>query len=240
MKKSMRDLKAQAMRTLERLRSREKLTNEDYELLIPVTEILVEKLSAEDRVRFQHVFGSYIVRNTVMPECIGLQYIQYLLQRREVDCLHLTSGAPLPRDVVGPEGQEAELLALKIYDDDHMGNIKSNAADAEGVFNQYDPLMDHEYIRSVGHRIQKLRKSGNDSDELAHLEKLLAENTYNGYSKQFLNEKEKARQSVRKAIERAIRKLITNPDTQDIGLHLQDNIVFGHTCKYVGNWKWKF
>ena len=254
----MADLKAQAMRTLGRLREerarvREEwdLTDEDFELLISVTENLVSKLSAEERIRFQHVFGGYVIGNTLVSETIGLKYIQYLLQEGVLSCLHLTAGSPLPPGVTSAEGKEAAAMAVISYDDDHMediGDIPPNVTDAEGVFDPYDSttdeplglLMDGKYMRAIRYRMQQLRKSGNDPEELEYLEKYFATNTFHGRSKQHVNEKERARQSVCKAIKKAINKLIENPDTQDIGLHLRDNIKFGHDCQYVGTWTWKF
>jgi len=247
----MSELRAKATRTLSRLKEGLTLTADDYALLIPVTENILNKLNQGTRIRFQHVSGGYVIGDTSITESLGLKYIQYLLQSSPLSCLHMTSGPPLPTGVASQEGKQAEAMAVIYYDDDHMediGQISRNTGSAANVFDAYDmttnrplgELMDGKYMRAVQHRINHLRDSGEASDELAYLEKYLTENTYRGRSKQHTNERERARQSVRKAIKSAIAKLIENPDTGDIGLHLQDNITFGCNCSYTGNWKWNY
>ena len=211
----MDDLVAKALRTLSRLKEGKDLAPEDFEFLIPMTESFVAKRSAGERIRFQHVFGGYVIGNTLVSESLGLKYAQYLVQkgsvprphrRGGVSCLHLTSGSPLPPGASSAEGKESEDMAVIIYDDDHMedlGEVVVNVSDAGGVFDPYDSttdqplglLMDGKYLRAVRHRIQGLRDRGDDSDELAYLERHIATNTFQGRSKQHVNEKEKARRT---------------------------------------------
>ena len=107
----MSDLKLRAMQTLSRLRDEKTLTEDDFELLIPVIERLVSKLSDTDRIKFQHVFGGYVVGSMLLSESLGLKYIQYLLLGTEVSCLHLTSGPALPKESLGPEARSKEAVA---------------------------------------------------------------------------------------------------------------------------------
>jgi hypothetical protein len=144
---------------------------------------------------------------------------------------------------VSSEGQEAAAAAIISYDDDHMediGDISTNVSNAEGVFGKYDPLMDGKYIRAIRHRIDQLEASRENLHELEFLRSQLKKDTYRGQPHSHTNEKRKAYYSVRKAIKKAIRILIENPETRDIGLHLDDYIDTGNTCQYTGNWTFSF
>lgn len=239
----MADLKDKVFAILSRLKSREALISEDFALLIPVMENMAAKLTSDDRVNFKHVCGGYVIGNTLLKEFIGFKYIQYILQRGSVECLELTAGPLLPVGIASAEGREAAAAAIITYDDDYMediGDIAPNVSNAEGVFGRYDPLMDGKYIRAVRYRIDELESSGDNPQELELLRTQLNRDTYRGRPHSHNNEKRKAYYSVRKAIKKAINILIENPDTQDIGLHLQDNIETGGTCLYTGDWKFNF
>ena len=239
----MSELKAKAMRTLARLREGKDLDTESFELVTNVMESFVMKLTTGERIRFQHVFGGYVIGTTAVSESVGLKYLYDLLQSGFVSCLHLVSGAPLPLGAESQASKDTEMMAVEYYDDDFEGggSLQSNVVSADGLFYDHDDTeMDDRYLREVRASIKTLKKSGKSSEDLAMFEKILDESTYRGESKRHSNEREKARLSVRKAIMKAISRLIENPETKDIGLHLQDNIKFGHDCKYVGNWKWKF
>jgi hypothetical protein len=56
----------------------------------------------------------------------------------------------------------------------------------------------------------------------------------------FSSQADKDRKAVSKSINTAICKLIEKPVTQDIGVYLDDNIITGGRCEYVGKQKWKF
>ena len=239
----MDNLAKKVIAVLGRLKSREALINEDFALLIPVVENLAAKLTSDDRINFKHVCGGYVIGNTLVKEFIGFKYIQYILQRGSVECLELTAGPLLPVGAASAEGKEAAATAIISYDDDHMediGDVLPNVSNAEGVFGRYDPLMDGKYIRAIRHRIDQLEASGENLKELELLKSQLNRDTYRGRPHSHTNEKRKAYYSVRKAIKKAIRILIENPDTQDIGLHLDDYIDTGNTCQYTGAWKFNF
>ena len=84
------------MRTLARLREGKDLDTESFELVTNVMESFVMKLTTGERIRFQHVFGGYVIGTIAVSESVGLKYLYDLLQAGVVSCLHLLSGRITP------------------------------------------------------------------------------------------------------------------------------------------------
>jgi len=238
----MTDLKNLTEETLNRLRNKEQLTPEDYAFLIPATERVVEKLNLQADApehQIQQVVGGFIVDGVLVKDTIGLIYLRMVLQTTSVDCLELTSGPYLQVDVLDADIQRDAQEAICSYEDDQEPTDYQpyNVTNAHGVFDNPDPSMDDRYIREL----RQFVKDGNATgEEIRFAENELAQHTFQGKPKSQSKERNNARLSVRKAIKKTLVKLIENPDTSALGLHLQSHIRFGHTVIYNGDWEWKF
>lgn len=238
----MVDLKKRTQETLDRLQRNEPLTPDDYAFLIPATEGIVEKLSLQADTpehQFQQMIGGFIVDGVLVSGSLGLNYLRTLLQAKSVDCFELTSGPYLPVEYIDADiRQEAERAELAYEDDYKETDYKiCNVTNARGVFDKPDPYMDERYVREL----RKFVKDRNATEEdIRFAEDELDRHTYKGKPKSQSKERNNARLSVRKAIVNALAKLIANPDTSALGLHLQSHIQFGHTVSYNGDWEWQF
>ena len=74
---------------------------------------------------------------------------------------------------------------------------------------------------------------------LKEFKKELKNKIYRGKAKPFGNDPEAARKRVEADISYAIEKLIDCEDTRHVGLYLDDTIITGIDCEYIGDWRWK-
>ena len=233
----MTDLKI-VMDAIERIESGEALTEEHYAAIKPMFSIVKDQLKPKGRISFKHITGGYLIQSVFFPELDGLEYIQRLLQQGSVRSIVLWS-----RDSLGKSGVLYRQLEPGLADDD-----ESIFEDTPHQSNPYQASEPQE-IFSVGMAQKMLVRIDELTAETAtperdrkvrFLEGELRRHRYKRDIKSFEDEAEKARKAVERAIRRAIAKLIETQETQDIGLHLQETIVTGEICRYIGDLKWKF
>lgn len=220
-----------------RIKAGESLDKDHYAILDPMFAMLEKGLMPKDRVPFIHSTGGYLIGSEFFLEQDGFEYSQRTIQQGNV-------------------------LSIVLWSRDHLGSGGALLGPEPGIRDDYDVELDDKYwepspyqgagrqeIFSIGMaqkmlaRIDELNAATATPERVNTIEFLegeLRRHRYKREIKSFDDEAEMARKAVERAITRAIAKLIETPETQEIGLHLQANIVTGNTCEYHGDWKWEF
>ena len=222
---------AMASEALRRVESLVPPTKGDVRIIRP----LLQKLIASSRTPFLRKTDSYVIGTKKFRVMAGLDYIRLLLQKpnEPISCRGILSLSCNETASAGTRERDIEFRVME--------ELGTNYAGAD-VASSYQAALDDKALGALKDRITTLEdaQSIEDLEELDFLKQFLAENTYCGAPHQLKSEKEKARQSVTQAINYAIKKLKSNEETGDIGLHLDENIKRSTNCQYVGDWKWKF
>jgi hypothetical protein len=142
----------------------------------------------------------YEGKEIILPDSKGMAYIQYLLLHPNKDVAAI----------------ELQVLSSKI-------------ANFTVDLMQYDQA-DHKTITQVLQRKNDLEKTTPDSPEISKLKDYLKNSTRGGKSSIFTTANEKARQTVQKAINVAIQKIVDSHDA--LGSHLRNSIKTGLFCTY--------
>lgn len=146
----------------------------------------------------------YDGKEIIMPDSKGLHYIQYLLLRhnKEVAAIELQCLRNKPTENISTE----YYLSLSNYGDK--------------VFD----------AKAISQILQRLSCLQTDSNEYAQLQKILKNSTQGGKSKEFTDANEKARQTVQKAIDTAIKNI--EKEHSLLGVYFRASIKTGMFCSY--------
>ncbi len=143
----MTDLKI-VMEAIHRIESGEDLTKEHYTAIKPMFAIVKDQLKPKDKVTYKHVDGGYLIGSVLYPNWDGLEYIQRLLQVRELSATELWSRGSLYRhglvfqqDMEGHQPGWAEISS--------KANLPYQTANSQKV-------IDFETVRKMLSRINEL------------------------------------------------------------------------------------
>ena len=230
----MNDLRV-VMDAIDRIESGEDLTDEHYAAIKPMFAILKDKLKPKDRVTFKHVDGGYLVGTVLYANWDGLEYIQKLLQVRQLSATELWSRGSLYKYglVFQPD--------FDVYQP-NWANVSEKAGLPHQTA-QSQKVIDFETVGKMLRRINTLSHEPSTPERdktLQFLERELGRYKFKDKIKSFDDENDTARKAVQKAISYAKTKIIETPDNLEIGLHLKDTITTGCVCRYTGDWKWTF
>ena len=221
----MSDYTPHVLEALGRLKRGEAMTDRDRAIIEPMLHQAVES----ERIPFVKTTDGYLVGHKKLPIRRGLAYVHQILQRREVRAI----------DVVATCLQAGDPATDDSTDLPH--NPGSNFKGV-GMSLPKQDLVDWRTIRAVRAQMRELQSldTAEAYEQLEALQEILGAATFKGKSRGFVTESEKARQSVTQAIRYSLRRLVDDPETQEIGQHLRKHIKTGWLCSYDGTWKWKF
>ncbi len=217
------------------------LSDEHLKALLPLYKILETKLKPKDPIPFLgNSSAGFIVCSTPSGKLKGLGFIHRLLvqatnQIEESRSISLVS--LYTRGAVGKKG-------IPLYDE-VPGEFVGDGED------RVSPLLDVEWgeeevswkmlVEMKRHK-KELEEAG-ETPETNPLLKFYGEQirgrSYLGKSKPFDSDPEKMRKNVEGDIRYAIKKLIECEDTKHVGYHLNETIITGIDCEYIGEWRWK-
>lgn len=238
-------LKSPANEALERLRARERPTENDVKLVEP----FYQKLADHERVPFLVVKDGFVLgfELALRANLAGYDYLRRTCQSatrthrsdRYISVLELDSGG-----AVGDGGM--------IYSGDREGNYDSrddSDFDWESSNQQagYEEVIERSTMRLMVAEKKKLEAQGytaETNEELAFYIKELDSITYQGRIKSGNPEDEKVRQRVWQAVEYAYEDM-EDEDTGTRGLrliaaHFRKNIKKGRDYSYTGDWIFRF
>ena len=230
----MTDLKI-VMEAIHRIESGEDLTNEHYAAIKPMFAIVKDQLKPKDKGTYKHVDGGYLVGLVLYPNWDGLEYVQRLLQVRELSATELWSRGSLYRhglvfqqDMEGHQPGWAEISS--------KANLPYQTANSQKV-------IDFETVGKMLSRINELSQEPSTPERdrtMQFLEREVGRYSFKGKIKSFDDENDRARKAVQKAISYAITKIIETPENLEIGLYLEDTITTGFVCRYTGVREWEY
>ena len=230
----MTDLKI-VMEAIHRIESGEDLTDEHYAAIKPMFAIVKDQLKPKDKVTFKHVDGGYLIGPVLYPNWDGLEYIQRLLQVRELSATELWSrgllyrhGLVFQQDFEGYKPGWAGISS--------KSNLPYQTANSQKI-------VDFETVGKMLSRINELSQEPPTPERdktMQFLEREVGRYKYKDKIKSFDDENDQARKAVQKAINYARTKIIETSDNLEIGLHFKDTITTGFVCRYTGDWKWEY
>jgi len=261
------DLKSPANDALERLRARDKPTDEDAKLAEP----FYQKLADRERVPFLMVRGGfYLGFNEILyPYFQGGDYVRQITQTEDISPIELDSGGWVGSGGLlysgDPEGYSAG------YDDDdgHSWETTNQQAGYEELFDRSQlRLMLAEVerleaeIKKLKVKIKRLEDRGETvatnvdlasykkdlapyKEDLAFYQKELGLTTHQGRIKSADHEGEKARQRVFQNIKNFYEMLegkeYGNDESRTIAQHFRKHITYKHgSYRYSRTWKFKY
>ncbi len=145
-----------------------------------------------------------------MKQSNGMVYIQHLLYHPLKGIAAITLNALVNKSSADSSTQPP---------DEAMGLISS------------DEVMDYEAKKQIQNRIELLRATDPDSDEISELEAYMNTGTYSGKSKKFVDDNKRCAESVSKAIDRTIKNISQNHPK--LGKHLTNCITKGNMLTYA-------
>ncbi len=230
----MTDLKI-VMDAIHRIESGEDLTDEHYAAIKPMFAIVTDQFKPKKKAAFRHVDGGYLVGPVMYPNWDGLEYIQRLLQVRELSATELWSRGLLYRHGLVFQ-QDFEGYKLGWAGISSKSNLPYQTANSQKI-------VDFETVGKMLSRINELSQempTPERDTRMQFLEREVGRYKFKNKIKSFDNENDKARKAVQKAINYARTKIIETPDNLEIGLYLKDTITTGFVCTYTGTREWKY
>ncbi len=232
-------LKSPANDALERLRAREKPTDEDAKLAEP----FYQKLADRERVPFLMVRGGfYLGFNEILyPYYLGGDYVRQLTQDGGISAIELDSGGAVRSGGMLYSGDP------EAYSE---GNDDSDGFDWETPNQQagYEEVFDRSQLRLMLTEVERLEAQGfteETNEDLAFYKKELGLTTYQGRIKSADPEGGKARQRVFQNIKNFYEMLegkeYGNDESRTIAQHFRKHITYKHgSYRYSRTWKFKY
>ena len=208
----------QVLGAIRRVDNRERPEPDDVRIIRPMLADLESKLVKDDPVMFAQAGHDFLVDMTAFPRLLGCGYTQALLRKpnTSISCSTLN---PVPMPIRREEVIDADMMKSLICKKKQL-KLKLNDVDRLKAFGPA-------YCEKI-------------ATELQQIEDFLSKNTFGGKSISFIDDLERNRQAVCKAIRLVITKIEGHPDTSHLGEYLRQNMKFGFSCAYTGDLKWKF
>ena len=217
------------------------LSREHLLALRPMYKILEHKLKARNPIPFiGDLSAGFIVCSTPFGKLKGLGFIHQLLAQAAnhiEDSQSIPSATLYSWGTMGKRGFYLYATEPGVFDDDD----EENELPFQGV-EWGEEEVRWEMLEEMKNDRKKLEDAG-ETPETNELLKFyvtqLEGRSYLGKSKPFDNDPERIRKNVEGLIRYAIKKLIECEDTKHIGYHLNETIITGIDCEYIGEWRWK-
>ncbi len=217
------------------------LSDEHLKALLPMYKILETKLKPKDPIPFLgNLSAGFLVCSTPSGKLKGLGFIHRLLVQA-TNQIEESQSIPIASlyswGVMGNKG-------IYLYETEPGTDFDDD--DEEHVSPVQNVEWEEEVSRDMLAEMEKDKKRLEDKGEtpetnplLKFYDKQIRGRSYLGKSKPFDNDPEKIRKNVEGLIRYAIQKLIACEDTKHVGYHLNDTIIIGLDCIYIGDWRWK-
>lgn len=219
------------------------LTQEHLLALRPFCKTLENKLKPKSETHFiGDVNGGFVVCSAEFSGLLGLGHCHQLISQATNQIEESQSIPAVVLDSWGTMGKSGFMLfgtEPGVFTSDNDDGVQAvspfqgSQADEEIIWDVREAMEAHvEELESRGETPQT-------SPILKKFKEELKNKIYRGKGKPFDSDPEAARKRVEADISYAVKKLIDCEDTRHVGLHLDDTIITGIDCIYIGDWGWK-
>lgn len=246
-------LKSPAKEAYDRLRARERPTEDDVKLGEP----FYKKLADQDKIPFLMVSGGFYIgfNGVLYPYYLGGDYVRLILQNntrtfphdRPLSINELVSGGCLGPGGLRyyPDPPDPHQAYSESYDENSNWEAPYQHSEFEEVMEPNEMRLYVAEAKKLKVKVQAGEATAKEIELLAYLNKQLGEDTHQGNIKSIDPEEEKRRQTVYHDIRNFYEKLegekYGTDESRRIMRYFRKHIRTAHGCYcYTGPWEFKF